>query len=104
MALTREYEEFLKEEIGLKQLTFYEKACNVAGKIFPISPPSSIGKKYQQAIGFSHMNVTPKQAFSLAILATLLILIPPSAIAVLIGFTDAAILFLIFSLIAFIYL
>ncbi len=101
MPLTREYEEFLREELVLKKFTFYERLCSTAGKILPISPPKPIEKSYREAIEFSHLKITPKQAFSLAVLSTILILVIPSAIAVYIGFSDAIILSLVLGFITF---
>jgi Flp pilus assembly protein TadB len=60
----------------------YEKACILAEKIFPISPPKETRKKYEEAIKFSHLNITPVGAFSLAILATLLIVSIPMALII----------------------
>ena len=104
MPLTREYEEFLKEEVLLRKRTFYEKLCHTAGKILPISLPKSLEKRYQEAINFSHLNVTPKQVFSLAFLSLVLVLAIPSAIAFAVGFTDAILLSIVLASIAFFYL
>lgn len=61
---------------------FYERACILAEKFFPISPPKETKKKYEKAIKFSHLNVTPVGAFSLAILATFLVVGIPLAITI----------------------
>ena len=104
MPLTREYEQFLKEEVDVKKLSFYEKICSIAGRILPISPPKFLDKKYREAIEFSHLKITPKQTFSLTILSTFLVLAIPSAIAVILGFTDAILLSLVLGFITFFYL
>lgn len=57
-----------------KEPTMYQLACNFCEKIFPISPPESIDKKYKEAIKFSHLKVTPRGAFSLAIIAPIFII------------------------------
>lgn len=104
MPLTREYEEFLREEVVYRKLTFYERICRISEKLFPIPPPSFIEKPYRESIEFSHLKITPRQAFSLTILSTLLILFIPSAIAILLGFPDALILSVILAIMAFFYL
>ncbi len=69
--VSREYEEFVKEEELFKKLSFYEKACKFSEKI-RISPFKDLSKQLQEAIDFSHLKVTPKGSFSLAILATMI--------------------------------
>ncbi|MBI4010258.1 MAG: hypothetical protein HY361_03665 [Candidatus Aenigmarchaeota archaeon] len=104
MPLTREYEEFLRGEVVFRKLAFYEKICHLAGRILPIPPPKFIEKQYQEAIEFSHLKITPKQAFSLAILISTLILVIPSVIAIILGFPDAVTLSIILGFIAFFYM
>ncbi|MEM5797267.1 MAG: hypothetical protein QW813_01235 [Candidatus Aenigmatarchaeota archaeon] len=95
--ISREYEEFLREEKLAKKLTLYEKLCNAAEKfsIFPI--PKGLEKNYREAIEFSHLKATPKGAFSLAILSTLLILLV--SITFLVIFDSLSFSSVIFSLI-----
>jgi hypothetical protein len=77
--ISKEYEEFLKEEF--KHYTLYERACNFSQKIFPINPPKEFAKKIQEAVDFAHLNIKPKGAFSFAILATLLFFLVPLSLA-----------------------
>ncbi len=106
MPVTREYTEFLKEEELTRRQSIYEKSCNLAVKIFPIPPWSSLAKNYQEAIEFSHMNITAKAAFSFAILATLLMLVIPSILVFFLGFFVSSVLLviLVFAGLTFYYL
>lgn len=79
---SKDYQEFLKGESDVKVMTKYEKACSITEKILPISPWKSLEDKYYEAIKFSHLKVSPKGAFSLMIIATLLITVLPSAISI----------------------
>jgi len=59
-------------EIGLKsrKLNKYEKLCNFSERILPIPINKKSGKKMQDAINFSHLNVTPNSVFTLSIILT----------------------------------
>ncbi len=104
MVLTREYEQFLREQLSLRKLGFYENLCKSAERILPIAPPKGLETKYMEAIEFSHLNITPKQSFSLTVLTTILVLLVPSAIGFALGFTDIIVLAGILGLITFFYL
>jgi hypothetical protein len=78
-----EYEEFLRGEAEQRKLTLYETACAQASKILPIRPWKGLEAKYQDAINFSHLKVTPKSAFALAMLATIIAVAIPAALVVL---------------------
>jgi hypothetical protein len=78
---SREYEEFLESETKERKLGLYEKLCSVSEKVLPIPPPKDLTKKYEQAINFSHMKITPTGAFSLMILVTALAVIVPLVMA-----------------------
>ncbi len=70
--VSREYEQFLREEKKGRKLGKYEKICNKAEKFSFIPPPKGLQKSYAEAIEFSHLKITPKGAFSLVVLGTLL--------------------------------
>lgn len=78
MAISPEYEEFLEEIEKAKKKNLYEKACEKAEKILPIKPWLSLYQKYSESIAFSHLKVTPTGAFSLALLATILVFLVPA--------------------------
>lgn len=78
MAVSPEYEEFLQEIEKAKKRNFYEKVCEKAEKILPIKPWLSLYQKYSESIAFSHLKVTPTGAFSLALLATILVFLVPA--------------------------
>lgn len=69
MPLSKEYEEFL-DEFKFRRTSFYEKLCNFSEIILPINPPSK--EKFEKAIDFAHLNITPKGAFGLAVLTLIL--------------------------------
>ena len=69
-----EYLTFL-EELKQKPVTFYEKACAFAEKYLAINPDEKAKVKIEEALKAGYTNATPRGAFSLAILVTLIILI-----------------------------
>jgi hypothetical protein len=69
MPLSKDYEEFL-QEFKFRQNSLYEKLCNFSEIIFPITPPGN--EKFEKAIDFAHINITPKGAFGFAILFSIL--------------------------------
>ncbi|MBI2005324.1 MAG: hypothetical protein HYS80_01005 [Candidatus Aenigmarchaeota archaeon] len=102
--ISREYEKFLREEQLAKKLTFYERSCRLSEKILPLSPPfKGLKEKYKESIEFSHLKITPKGAFSLSLITTLLIFIVSLiALVILNSFTSSSlILSSILSLITF---
>jgi hypothetical protein len=81
MAKSLEYEEFLKEIERDKRKNTYERACEKAERILPLKPWMTLYQKYSESIAFSHLKITPKGAFSLATLATLLVMLVPAFVA-----------------------
>lgn len=79
---SREFEEFLKGEAEERKRNIYERACGLSEKILPISPTKNLTKKYEEAINFSHLKITPRGAFSLMILATLAAIVLPLVLAI----------------------
>ena len=103
---SKEYEKFLKGEIEEKNLSFYEKACQVSERIMPISPWKQLEEQYYESISFSHMKASPKGAFSLSVLGTMIIVSIPTFLAVLFGVFSISTAFLIgtLALLTFYYL
>jgi hypothetical protein len=79
---SKEYEEFLKGEAKVRELSIYEKLCGISEKIVPISPWQSLIDKYYEAIMFSHLKISPRGAFSLTLLLTILVVAIPTVLAV----------------------
>ncbi len=96
--VSREYEEFLREEQVAKKLTIYERACSISEKIIPIKPPfKGLVAKYIESIEFSHLKITPKGAFSLSVLVSLLVFgVSLGILVILNSFTVSSILLSIF--------
>ena len=67
--VSREYEEFLKEEQLARKLTFYERVCQFAERFSIIPLFKGVRKNYQEAIEFAHLKITPEGAYSLAFLS-----------------------------------
>jgi Flp pilus assembly protein TadB len=67
-----EYLTFL-EELKQKPVTWYEKVCAFSEKYFPITPDKKTKIKMEEALRAGYTNATPKGAFSLTILSTLLV-------------------------------
>ena len=61
---SREYKEFRKEEVG-EEFSLYENLCNIAERL-NIEPDKEMARKMQNSINFAHLKITPKGAFSLA--------------------------------------
>ncbi|MFA6073678.1 MAG: hypothetical protein WC758_06185 [Candidatus Woesearchaeota archaeon] len=70
---TSDYENF-KKSFMPKNFSAYEKTCNFAEKIIPISPDKDNVPKLEEAIRVSHLNVTPAGTVSFAALVSLLII------------------------------
>ncbi len=102
--ISREYEEFLREEQASKKLSLYERLCSISGKILPLDPPfGGMKKNYLESIEFSHLKVTPKGAFSLSILSFLgIFLVSMAGLIFLNSFAvSSVVLALLLALIAF---
>lgn len=72
MPLSKEYEEFL-QEFKFRRGSPYEKMCGVAEIILPINPPQK--EKFENAINFAHIDISPKGSFGFAILSILFFLL-----------------------------
>jgi len=68
-----EYLSFL-EELEQKPVTWYEKACSISERIFPLEPDSKTKFKFQASLRAAYLNATPKGAYSLTFLITLITL------------------------------
>ncbi len=68
--VTKEYAEFKKQYMP-KHMTWYEKACNHSEKLLNVKPGPVDKKKLEEAIKFTHLDITPTGAMSLSILAPL---------------------------------
>lgn len=84
-AHSKEYEEFLKGEAKVKKLSVYENVCNIAEKVMPISPWKSLSERYYEVIAFTHMKITPRGAFALILLSTILVVGVSTFLAVMLN-------------------
>lgn len=67
--ISREYRIFQEEEkLTSLPRSLYEKACNRSERIIKVSPGKKGREKIQDAIDFSHLNVTPEGVASLSAL------------------------------------
>jgi hypothetical protein len=71
---TQQYAEFRKAYLP-KPLSWYEKACNAAAKILPVSPDKSRRPQIERAIRTCHLQMTPEGVGSFALLAPLLLIL-----------------------------
>jgi len=94
----KDYEEFVRGETAKTERTLYESACELAEKVLPVAPWEGLADKYQDAITFSHMKVTPRGTFSLALLATMLAVAIPTAATVALGVFNLSTAIIIFVL------
>ncbi len=81
----REYIKFL-EEVNIKPKTLYEKACHYAEGLFPIEAGGTTREKILTNLRAAYINATPRGALSLAILATLFLIIVAMFYVVFFGF------------------
>lgn len=102
---SKEYREFLEEGRKVKILSFYEKMCNFSETILPISPWKGLQEKYKEAINFSHLKITPRGAFSLAILIAMIVFLVPIILGFVFNFLSLGVisLTLVFTGLAFYY-
>ncbi|MCX6820878.1 MAG: hypothetical protein NT016_02930 [Candidatus Aenigmarchaeota archaeon] len=77
----KDYDEFIRSEAAQSEHTLYETACGYADRLLHLPPWKGLDDKYAEAITFSHLKVTPRSAFSLVVLATLLTALVPAAVA-----------------------
>ncbi len=64
---TREYKQF-KQEYLPRHMSWYEKACNQAERVFKISPDPKKAALMQESIDICHLNMTPTGAYSFSFL------------------------------------
>jgi hypothetical protein len=64
---TRAYKEF-KQEYLPKHMSWYEKACNQAEKLFKIVPDKKKAAALQESIDVCHLNITPTGAYTFSLL------------------------------------
>ncbi|MBI3035073.1 hypothetical protein HYY71_02015, partial [Candidatus Woesearchaeota archaeon] len=64
---TKEYQEF-KADFLPKHMTLYEKLCNLSEKLLKIKPDPKREAELQEAIGITHLNITPAGAVSFSFL------------------------------------
>jgi len=71
---SREYSDFKKEYLP-KELSLYEKLCNLSEKILKVKPDKKNFDLTKESLGICHLNITPVGTESFAILAPLLIIV-----------------------------
>ncbi|MBU1204955.1 MAG: hypothetical protein KKA61_00365 [Nanoarchaeota archaeon] len=71
---SREYSDFKKEYLP-KELSLYEKLCNLSEKILRMKPDKKTSGLIQESLNICHLNVTPSGTESFAILVPLLIIV-----------------------------
>lgn len=71
---SREYKQF-KQDYLPTHMTFYERACNFAEKVFPLKPDDKKAVVLQKYIDTSHLNITPTGATSFALFLPLMFIV-----------------------------
>ncbi len=74
---TQQYREF-RQEYMPKPLSWYEKVCQISGSILQVSPDEEDAEEMKEAIDITHLNITPTDAMSFAILGPLLFIVVAS--------------------------
>ena len=80
---SREYQQFKKEYLP-KNLSWYEKGCNLSEKILKLGPDKKKAILMSESIETTHLNMTPTGAMSFAVLVPLIIIFFGSLISVMI--------------------
>ncbi|OGI15977.1 hypothetical protein A3K63_01340 [Candidatus Micrarchaeota archaeon RBG_16_49_10] len=75
MEVSREYSNFLDSEKRMRKLSAYERICRFSESLLPISPGKDTQRKFQEAIDFAHLKITPKGSFSFSVITTLLLFV-----------------------------
>jgi hypothetical protein len=78
---SRQYQEFKKQWMP-KQLSLYEKACEISEKIFKITPDAKEAVKMQEYIDICHLNVTPTGVKSFSFLGPVFFIMTVSFLSV----------------------
>ena len=86
-----EYLTFL-EELKQKPVTWYEKACAFVEKVLPIKPSVKTKVKLEDSLRAAYINATPRGAFSLAFLLTIITL----AVVMIFTFLGIGLVFALF--------
>ena len=69
-----EYSQF-KQEMLPTQMSWYEKGCNMAEKLFKMTPKKDKAALLQESIDICHLNVTPTGTASFAILVPIIVVL-----------------------------
>ncbi len=99
--LSREYQSFKLQYLP-PHLSFYESLCKFA-ETLNVAPPAPRAAEYEHAIETCHLNVTPKGAYSFALLATIGLLfigIIVSVLPMLFEGSFSTFFFLVFAIVA----
>ncbi|MBU0461839.1 MAG: hypothetical protein KJ574_04610 [Nanoarchaeota archaeon] len=91
---TREYRQF-REEYLPKHMSWYEKACNQAEQLIKLKPDAKKERVYQNSINISHLQITPTGAYSLGIIAPIMI----GLLGAMISMSLGSLYFTVFSLV-----
>jgi len=90
---SREYRRFREEEFKAKEpRTLYEKLCKLSYKFLKIKVSEKDKRKVEEYIDIAHLNITPEEAYSFAMLTLLFLLILTFS-----AVTDPVIIFLGFA-------
>jgi hypothetical protein len=76
---TREYQEF-KDEYLPQHLTWYEKVCKASGNLLQVSPGDDEADKLRKNLEVTHLDITPTDALSFALLAPLAFILVMSVV------------------------
>ncbi|MEM5794284.1 MAG: hypothetical protein QXS48_01435 [Candidatus Aenigmatarchaeota archaeon] len=86
MMISKEYQEFLKSV--KPQLSLYEKACNFAEKILKVRASKETEQRFESAIRFCYLNISPSGPVSL-VTVLFLIVFPVLIVLLLLGLINA---------------
>ncbi|GIU68942.1 MAG: hypothetical protein KatS3mg002_0178 [Candidatus Woesearchaeota archaeon] len=103
---SRQYQDFKKQWMP-KNLTIYEKLCNISESVFKITPDKKEAEELQEYINICHLSVTPSGVKSFSFLGPIVLILVISFFSFLIPFLlspepdlNSSIFFVIFVTIA----
>ncbi len=80
VVFSREYKDF-KAEYMPKNLSIYEKLCNISEKILKVKVSEKKEKALQESINISHLNITPTGATSFSLIAPIIVILVGSLVS-----------------------
>lgn len=103
VVVSREYREFRNEALP-KHLSFYERACKIAGKVLSPKVTGNIAQEMQEHLRIAHLEISASEAYGLSVLFPLVYLIAGALVSFLVFDSLFFVLFFLCSSVGFFFL